>query len=55
MTGFDAAGVLTWLESVPGLTRTQRAAALERVAEEEYDGEDLAAARPKSLLRCEQR
>jgi hypothetical protein len=34
---------------VPGLTATHgaRAAALERVAEEEYDGKELAAAKPK--------
>jgi hypothetical protein len=29
----------------------QRVTGLKRVEEEEYDGEDLAAARPKSLLR----
>jgi hypothetical protein len=48
---FDEAAVLAWVAGVPGLTAAQRAAALERVEEEEYDGEDLAAARPKSLLR----
>jgi hypothetical protein len=51
MAEFDEAAVLAWLADVPGLAAAQRAAALERVEEEEYDGEDLAAARPKSLLR----
>jgi hypothetical protein len=51
MAEFDEAVVLAWLASVPGLTAAQRAAALERVAEEEYDGKELAAAKPKRLLK----
>jgi ankyrin repeat protein len=48
MAEFDEAAVLAWLAAVPGLTATQRAAALERV---EYDGEELAAVKPKRLLK----
>jgi ankyrin repeat protein len=51
MAEFDEAAVLVWLASVPGLTVVQRVAVLERMEEDEYDGEDLAAARPKSMLR----
>jgi hypothetical protein len=51
MAEFDEAAVLCWLASVPGLTAAQRAAALERVTEEEYDGDELAVVKPKRLLR----
>ena len=51
MVEFDEAAVLAWLGTVPGLTAAQRAAVLERVAEEEYDGEELAAVKPKRLLK----
>ena len=51
MAEFDEAAVLAWVAGVPGLTVAQRAGALERVAEEEYDGEELAAVKPKRLLK----
>jgi hypothetical protein len=51
MAEFDEAAVLAWVAAVPGLTAAQRAAALERVAEEEYDGDELAAVKPKRLLK----
>jgi hypothetical protein len=51
MAEFNEAAVLAWLAAVPGMTAAQRAAALERVAEEEYDGKELAAAKPKRLLK----
>jgi ankyrin repeat protein len=51
MAAFDEAVVLAWLGTVPGLTAEQRAAALERVAAEEYDGKELAAVKPKRLMK----
>jgi ankyrin repeat protein len=51
MAEFDEAAVLAWLAAVPGLTEAQRAAAAERMEEDEYDGTELAVAKPKSLLR----
>jgi hypothetical protein len=51
MAEFDEAAVLAWVAAVPGLTAAQRVAALERVAEEEYDGKELAAAKPKRLMK----
>jgi hypothetical protein len=48
MAAFDEVAVLAWLAAVSGLTAAQRAAALERV---EYDGEELAAVKPKRLLK----
>jgi hypothetical protein len=51
MAAFDEAAVLAWVGSVRGLTAAQRAAARERMAEDEYDGEELAVAKTKSLLR----
>jgi hypothetical protein len=43
--------VLAWVAAVPQLTVVQRAAALERMEEDEYDGTELAVAKAKSLLR----
>jgi hypothetical protein len=51
MVEFDEAAVLVWVAAVPGLTAAQRAAALERMEEDEYDGTELAVAKAKSLLR----
>jgi hypothetical protein len=51
MAAFDEAAVLAWLAAVPGLTSTQRAAAAEMVAEDEYDGPQLAAVAAKALGR----
>ena len=51
MAEFDEAAVLAWVAGVPGLTAAQRAAALERMEEDEYDGTELAVAKAKSLLR----
>ena len=48
---FDEATVLAWLATVRGLTAAQRAAALERMEEDEYDGGALTMAEAKSLLR----
>jgi hypothetical protein len=52
MAEFDEAAVLAWLASAPGLTAAQRVAAAARMAEDEYDGVELAAVKPKTLLRC---
>jgi hypothetical protein len=51
MAEFDEAAVLAWVTAVPVLTAAQRAAALERMEEDEYDGGELAMAKAKSLLR----
>ena len=51
MTEFGEAAVLAWIAGVPGLTAAQRAAALERMEEDEYDGTGLAVVKAKSLLR----
>ena len=51
MASFDEAVVLAWLGTVPGLTAAQLTAARARMAEDEYDGGELANAKPKSLLR----
>jgi hypothetical protein len=51
MAEFDEAAVLAWLSAVPGLTAAQRLAARERMEEDEYDGADLAVAKPKRLLK----
>jgi hypothetical protein len=51
MAKLDEAAVLAWVACVPGLTAAQRAAALERMEEDDYDGEELAIAKAKSLLR----
>ena len=51
MAEFDEAAVLAWLDSVPGLTAAQRAAARALMEEDEYDGADLAVAKPKRLLK----
>ena len=51
MVEFDEAAVLAWVAAVPGLTAAQRAAALEQMEEDEYDGGALAMAKAKSLLR----
>jgi hypothetical protein len=51
MAEFDEAAVLAWLSAVPGLTAAQRLAAQERMEEDEYDGADLAVAKPKRLLK----
>jgi hypothetical protein len=51
MAEFDEAAVLAGVAAVPALTAAQRAAALERMEEDEYDGTELAVAKAKSLLR----
>ena len=51
MAGFDEAAVLAWLGTVPGLTATQRSAAAQIMAEDEYDGDTLVHVKPKTLLR----
>jgi hypothetical protein len=51
MAELDEAAVLAWVTTVPGLTAEQRAAVLERMEEDEYDGGELAMAKAKSLLR----
>jgi hypothetical protein len=51
MAAFNAAAVLAWLYSVPGLTAAQRAAAAEIMAEDEYEGAELATVKPKTLAR----
>ena len=51
MAGFDEAAVLAWLGTVPGLTAAQRVAAAEIMAEDEYEGAELAIVKPKTLLR----
>ena len=51
MAGFDEAAVLAWLGTVPGLTAAQRAAAAEEMAEDEYDGPQLAIVTSKRLWR----
>jgi hypothetical protein len=51
MASFDEAAVLAWLATVPGLTAAERAAAVEMIAEDEYDGSALAAVTAKMLGR----
>ena len=51
MAAFDEAAVLAWLGTVPDITATQRAAATEMLAEDEYDGSALAAVTAKMLGR----
>ena len=51
MAEFDEAAVLAWLGTVPGLTATQRSAAAQIMAEDEYEGAELASVKPKTLLR----
>ena len=51
MAAFDEAAVLAWLGTVPGLTAAQRAAAAQIMAEDEYEGAELASVKPKTLLR----
>jgi hypothetical protein len=51
MVEFDEAAVLAWLGTVPGLTAAQRAAAAEMMAEDEYDGPQLAGVTAKALGR----
>jgi hypothetical protein len=51
MASFDEAAVLAWLGTVPGLTAAERAAAVEMIAEDEYDGSALAAVTAKMLGR----
>jgi hypothetical protein len=50
MAGFDEEAVLAWLGTVPGLTAAQRAAAAHIMAEDEYEGAELAVVKPKTLL-----
>jgi hypothetical protein len=51
MVGFDQAAALAWVGSVVGLTAAQRVALWARMEEDEYDGADLALAKPKRLLK----
>jgi hypothetical protein len=51
IVGFDEAAVLAWLGSVPGLSAAQRAAVAEMMAEDEYNGPQLAAVAAKALGR----
>jgi hypothetical protein len=51
MAAFDEAAVLAWLGTVPGLTAAQRSAAAQIMAEDEYEGVELASVKPKTLLR----
>jgi hypothetical protein len=51
MAEFDEAAVLAWLATVPGLTVGQRAAAAEMMAEDEYNGPQLAGVTAKALGR----
>jgi hypothetical protein len=51
MSEFDEAAVWAWVGVVPGLTAAQRGAAQCALAADEYDGRDLAAAKPRRLAR----
>jgi hypothetical protein len=51
MADFDEAAVLAWLATVPRLMAEQRAATVECMAEDEYDGAELIAATTKNLRR----
>jgi hypothetical protein len=51
MAAFDEVAVLAWLGTVPGLTAAEQAATVEMIAEDEYDGSDLAVVKAKMLRR----
>jgi hypothetical protein len=51
MVEFDTAAVLAWVGLVPGLTVAQRTAATMIMAEDEYEGAELATVKPKTLRR----
>jgi ankyrin repeat protein len=51
MAEFDGAAVQSWLRLVPGLTAAQRAATAEIMADDEYEGAELAIVKPKTLAR----
>jgi hypothetical protein len=51
MAEFDEAAVLAWLATVPGLTAAQRATVAEMMAEDEYNGPQLAGVTAKALGR----
>jgi hypothetical protein len=51
MAAFDEAAVLAWLGTVPGLTAAQRAAAAQIMAEDGYEGAELAVVKPTTLRR----
>jgi hypothetical protein len=51
MVEFDEAAVLAWVGSVPGLTVAQSAAVAAMMAEEEYEGAELAAVTARMLRR----